>query len=251
MMNAERQGGMALLLHQWAQRAGKTGRACCGRFISGPELDLARHEAREADVLVSFDGGWPDADRMQVCFHPAEERAVFSRAWVHITWDSRFQKLRHSDLMGSLMALGIDRSWFGDLAAGEGEAWLACMPEMAARLPAEWQEAGHARIRCEQMENAPDIRLPSGRCRMETVASLRLDAVLSAGMNLSRSRAAEMIRAGLVQVNHQTEERTDRELQPGQLLSVRGFGRIRLKDAGSPTRKGRIPVELELFTREQ
>ena len=43
------------------------------------------------------------------------------------------------------------------------------------------------------------------------------------------------------------EERTDRLLEPGQLLSIRGFGRIRLTEVGSPTRKDRLPVTLEIF----
>ena len=38
-----------------------------------------------------------------------------------------------------------------------------------------------------------------------------------------------------------------RILNAGQLLSIRGFGRIRLTEVGSPTRKDRLPVTLEIF----
>jgi RNA-binding protein YlmH len=43
------------------------------------------------------------------------------------------------------------------------------------------------------------------------------------------------------------EERTDRVLEAGALLSIRGFGRIRVREVGSPTRKDRLPVQLEIF----
>jgi RNA-binding protein YlmH len=66
-------------------------------------------------------------------------------------------------------------------------------------------------------------------------------------MKTSRNRAAEIIRMGNVSVDHMPEERTDRVLTAGQLLSIRGFGRIRLTEVGSPTRKERLPVSLEIF----
>jgi len=83
----------------------------------------------------------------------------------------------------------------------------------------------------------------------DTVASLRLDSVLSSGMRVSRARAAEIIRQGLVSVDHQQEERIDRLLIEGQLLSIRHFGRIRLVKVDPPTRKDRLPVMLEIFSK--
>jgi len=59
-----------------------------------------------------------------------------------------------------------------------------------------------------------------------------------------------MIRAGAVSVDHALEERTDRTLSAGQLLSIRGFGRIRLREVGEPTRKDRLPVVLEIFRKD-
>lgn len=85
----------------------------------------------------------------------------------------------------------------------------------------------------------------------DTVASLRLDCVLAAGMSLSRARAAEIIRQGLVQRNHMPEERVDTLLEAGDLLSIRGFGRIRLTEIGGRTRKDRISIQLEVFKRER
>jgi RNA-binding protein YlmH len=83
----------------------------------------------------------------------------------------------------------------------------------------------------------------------DTVASLRLDCVLASGLRTSRAKAAEMIREGLVMVEHMPEERVDRLLETGALLSVRGFGRIRLTAVGEKTRKDRLPVTLEIFRR--
>ena len=238
---------LALRLQQNAQRADRLDIPVPGRFVTGEERALAVHAAREARVAVSFDGGWPDAEREQVCFHPAWAEAEFTAVWVEIRWAAKFAHVEHRDLLGSLMALGMDRSFFGDLIAQEDRAYLLGLPEIAARLPMEWDKAGNVPIKVQQLAEAPAIEPPKGEFLRDTVASLRLDCVLSAGMKTSRSRAAEIIRMGAVAVDHMPEERTDRVLAPGQLLSIRGFGRIRLTEVGSPTRKDRLPVQLEIF----
>lgn len=238
---------LALRLRQNAERADRLDMPVPGRFVTGEERAMAVHAAREARVAASFDGGWPDAERVQVCFHPAWAEAEFTAVWLEIRWAAKFAHVEHRDLLGSLMALGMDRAFFGDLIALEDRAYLLALPEVAARLPVEWDKAGNVPIKVKLLEEAPAIEPPKGENLRDTVASLRLDCILSAGMKTSRGRAAEIIRTGAVAVDHMPEERTDRLLTAGQLLSIRGFGRIRVKEVGSPTRKDRLPVTLEVF----
>lgn len=248
-MRQEQGSQTALRLRQSAQRAERMDMPVPGRFVTGEERAMAVHEARTAGVAVTFDGGFPDAQRVQACFHPAWAEAEFTALWLEIRWAARFARVTHSDLLGSLMALGIDRSFFGDLIALEDRAYLLALPEAASRLPMEWLQAGNVPIRVELLAERPEFDMPRGEEMRDTVASLRLDCVLASGMRTSRAKAAEMIRAGLVAVEHMPEERVDRLLTAGQLLSVRGFGRIRLIAVGEPTRKDRLPLTLEIFRR--
>ena len=237
-------------LHQWAERASRMDGPVTGRFLGMEERPTAQREARLSGVSVSFDGGWEAAERVQVCFHPAADEPVFTAVWLEIGWNAKFDHAEHSDLFGSLMALGMDRVLFGDLIVQEGgKAYLYCMPEAAMQLESAWTQAGRTPIRVRIMDGAPAITPPEGRMQRDTVASLRLDSVLASGMRISRAKAAEIIRQGLVSVDHQAEERIDRQLAEGQLLSVRHFGRIRLRQVDEPTRKDRLPVTLEIFAK--
>lgn len=238
---------LLLRLRQNAERADRLDMPVPGRFVTGEERAAAVHAAREAGVAVSFDGGWPDAEREQVCFHPGWSEAEFTAVWVEICWAAKFAHVEHRDLLGSLMGLGMDRSFFGDLIALNDRAYLLVLPEVAGRLPMEWDKAGSTPIKVTLLEEAPAFEPPKGDSLRDTVASMRLDCILAAGMKTSRSRAAEIIRTGAVSVDHMPEERTDRILEAGMLLSIRGFGRIRVKEVGSPTRKDRLPVLLEIF----
>lgn len=238
---------LALRLRQNAERADRMDLPVPGRFVTGEERSLAIHAAREAGIDVSFDGGWPDAERVQVCFHPSWAEAEFTAVWLEIRWAAKFAHVEHRDLLGSLMALGMDRAFFGDLLMQGDHAYLLAMPEVAARLPMEWDKAGNTPIRVEMLPEPPAIEIQRGELLRDTVASLRLDSILAAGMKTSRGRAAEIIRTGAVAVEHMPEERVDRLIEAGQLLSVRGFGRIRLIEVGGRTRKDRLPVTLEIF----
>ena len=172
-MRADAEGQTALRLRQGAQRAEKLDRAVPGRFVTGMERQEAQREAKACGVLASFDGGWDDAERVQVCFHPDGVDAEFTAVWLEISWAAKFARVGHSDLLGSLMALGMDRSLFGDLMVEDGTAYLLAMPEAAKSLQDEWHEAGHTAIRVRLLDAPPQFTPPQGAQMRDTVASLR------------------------------------------------------------------------------
>ena len=161
-MRADAEGQTALRLRQGAQRAEKLDRAVPGRFVTGMERQEAQREAKACGVLASFDGGWDDAERVQVCFHPDGVDAEFTAVWLEISWAAKFARVGHSDLLGSLMALGMDRSLFGDLMVEDGTAYLLAMPEAAKSLQDEWHEAGHTAIRVRLLDAPPQFTPPQG-----------------------------------------------------------------------------------------
>lgn len=136
-----------LRLREMARRSDRTWQPVCGRFITGAERSVCIHEARECGVLVSFDGGWQEAERVQPCFHPDGVDPEYTLRWVEVSWNDRFASIGHRDLLGSLMGLGIDRDLFGDLVLEEGKAYVCAMPQLALRLPDEWHEAGRFPIK--------------------------------------------------------------------------------------------------------
>lgn len=268
----------ALRLRQGAEKSAKTGQCVLGRFLTGAEKALAVHQARKSGVRALFDGGWEEAERVQVCFCPEGDCRVslcpcgdeatcdclyggnpFAAAavrtepavWLLITWATKFAKLEHRDLLGSLMALGIDRSMFGDLVMQQDCAYLYALPEVASELQMEWHQAGNTPIRVTQMEEKPSIIPVRGQMQRTTVASLRMDAVLSAAMGTSRTKAVALIRQGDVQRNHMPEERPDVQLQEGDLLSIHGFGRVKLDSVIGMTRKEHIAIMVEVFKRDR
>ena len=69
----------------------------------------------------------------------------------------------------------------------------------------------------------------------------------ASGFRLSRGQAAALIESGKVQLNWRECEKPDKLLEEGDVVSARGFGKFRLREAGGRTRKGRVSVVLEVY----
>ena len=100
-----------------------------------------------------------------------------------------------------------------------------------------------AEIDLDQLEAAP-IAVKEIKA---TVASLRLDAVASAGYGTSRSQMVREIRAGKVKVDWKPVDNPAHGIEVGDVISLRGRGRLEVAQELGLTRKGRIRVLLKRY----
>lgn len=213
-------------------------------FLDPAQMQAAYAAAREKGVLLQTDGGYPEAERRMAAFCPDDEPVEFPFSCVEISWNGRFGSPGHRDLLGSVLALGFERERMGDVVLAGERAYLFAEEEVASYVASSLERAGRVSVRCRLVSGAPELPPPEGRTVRETVPSLRLDAVLAAGLDLSRAQACELIRARRVFLNHVETERTDAAVESGSLISVRGVGRIRLESVQGATRKGRLAVTI-------
>jgi len=81
----------------------------------------------------------------------------------------------------------------------------------------------------------------------DTVASLRLDNIVSSAFALSRAKAAEAIRRGIVSVNSMEALKVDQEITEGDRIVLRGKGKVVLAETGGRSRKDRIIVTFNVY----
>lgn len=232
-------------LTELALRAVHTGRPQFTRFLEPSVERDATAAARSAGAEIGFSGGYEGAERRMAAFHDGEAPDTFPIAALELRWNPKFATVQHRDLLGAVMGLGLDRDATGDICMGTeaGLAYLFCTLDVAGYISASLESAGRASLRIApavQMRIAP----PEGASIRVTVQNLRLDAVLAAGWKLSRSEAQRLIAAGLVKLNHIPEIRGDVRVETGDLISARGYGRLRIDEVQGETRRGRIGVVL-------
>lgn len=81
-----------------------------------------------------------------------------------------------------------------------------------------------------------------------TVASMRLDGIVSAVTGMSRTKSAAHIVAGFVQLSGIVCEDVAAEVATGDTVTVRGFGKFRIDSTDGMTRKSRIRLSVKKYT---
>ena len=215
-------------------------------FLSPAEAQWALIAAKKARAFATLNGGYPDAERVMACFSPEEETPDFPLDALELRWP-RQSAPAHRDILGSVMGLGLERHCIGDIVLEADRAILFCERGMAEHLRDSLLSAGRVRLQTALLSELPQLSPPEGTEWRDTVASPRLDAVVASGCHLSRAKAADLINGGQVKLRHLPTLRTDAQVEPGDVISVRGFGRLQIQEIGSPTRKGRYPLQMLLF----
>lgn len=111
-----------------------------------------------------------------------------------------------------------------------------------------WDSAGRVRLKVQPI-GLTELQVPEEKVKLlrDTVSSLRLDSVLSVGFSLSRSKAAEAVTSGKVQVNWADWQKPDRQVVQGDVLTLRGLGKCVLEEVGNQTKKGRVFITVKRY----
>lgn len=228
-----------------ARRAALAGRTGYSRFIEPSMMAAAQKCAREAGARVEFFGGYPEAERIVAAFVAWDDEPDYPIECLDLKWNTKFASAGHRDLLGAVMGLSIEREMTGDIVlAGEGLAYLFVMRDMADYVMANLESAGRATLKITRHEGEIVCPEPDGTHMRITLASPRLDAFVSAGYNLSRSESQKLINAGLVKLNHVPEMHTDAGVDAGDLISVRGYGRMKIEELLGQTKRGRLAAQV-------
>lgn len=221
-------------------------------FLSPRELELARFLFGEPDGLYAF-GGYPEAERKMLIFLPEylEESALTEEDSPIVCIRATFfqeDDLSHRDILGALMGAGIGRETVGDICIGKGSCDFFVTAEIAPYILSSFDSAGRTRLHLKQIPlSEAQIPEPEVKEIRDTLASLRLDSVISSGFRIGRSLAAQYVSAGKAAIDGLPCEKPDKNVTEGMKISVRGLGKIKLHAVNGKTKKDRISVVIHRF----
>lgn len=201
------------------------------------------------DIALESEGALDDAERKRVLLYPeyyvptAED---FAMTVVEVQYPKKFVTLRHKDVLGSLMTLGIDRSKFGDIRVQDGSIQFVVAKEVLDYVQANLISIGKVKVHVEIVADPLDYFIQQEEWTSEalTVSSLRLDTVISAIFNISRQKSSALIQGGKVKVNWTEKDQISMELQELDMISIRGLGRVKLLMIEGRTKKDKIRLQI-------
>ena len=221
-------------------------------FLSLRELDMTRYLFGDLEGLHSF-GGYDGAERKMLVYLPdyLDESELRSEDSPVICLRATFYEgddPSHRDFLGALMGAGIARETVGDICVGKGSCDFFVTAEIAPYILQNFTSAGRTKLHLEQIP-LTQVQVPEPETKQlrDTVASLRLDSIISSGFRIGRSAAAQYITSGRAAIDGLPCEKPDKTVPEGSKISVRGLGKIKLTAINGQTKKGRISVVIDRY----
>ena len=213
-------------------------------FLDPREQDiLASVVGKDEIVYLSFWGGSENCERKRALLYPFYENIHeedFDMTLYDIHYPSKFVKISHRDVLGSLMGLGLERRKFGDILEYEGNYQFVTAKEIAPFVEMNLQQIGKGPVTLSERSFHSILPVEEEWVyETTTVTSFRIDALIAKMYNISRSKANAYIEKKLVKVNWKTTEQASSLLQQGDYVSVRGLGRTTIREVEGQTKKGR------------
>ncbi|AWB45351.1 RNA-binding protein [Paenibacillus sp. CAA11] len=207
---------------------------------------------RHPDAAIQLSGGYEGAERKRALVAPDYRDLAaesLSLAVLSISSeDSRIDELDHGDYLGSILGLGLKRDKIGDIHVHEDGCHVVIAEEIGAFLTTHLHQVHRLSVYSELI-SPEELRVSSVHLEPLdlTVASLRLDGIVSDVYRLSRSKVLIPIRAGRCRVNWKAEEDPSKPLKAGDVVSLQGFGRFKVLELDGLTKKGRYRVKIGKF----
>ena len=221
-------------------------------FLTLREVDMCKYLFGSMEGLFPF-GGYEGAERQMLIYLPEylEKDSLYEEDAPLVCLRAAFfdgDTPSHRDFLGALMGEGIARETVGDICVGKGHCDFFVTAEVAPYILQNFSGAGRTKVHLKKIP-LTEVSVPEPETKeiRDTVASVRLDSVISSGFRIGRSAAAQYVNAGKVAIDGLPCEKPDKAVEEGAKISVRGLGKIKLRSINGQTKKGRISIIIDRY----
>ena len=204
-----------------------------------------------------FFGGKENSERKILIIYPEKLTEEMSRkndsktlSVIRIKLPNEMQgQYDHRTYLGSIIKIGIEREKVGDILVSRDGADIIVKTEMEEYLSqnlAYLTRFKSATITVENISNLKEIEVSKVEIS-SVVISLRLDNIVSVLARTSRNKALEILKQERVFLNHQVETKPSKQVNVGDIITIRGKGRFEFREISGNTRSGRYVIKIDKY----
>ncbi len=207
---------------------------------------------RYPNIQIVFNGGYVEAERKRGLishdYRSLDEENHSIKVLSISSEDTKLSCLDHGDYMGSILGLGLKREKIGDIIIHSNGCHCLAASETIQHLDLQLNQVHRVHVITEVL---PLDQLITAKAKIEeihfSVASMRLDGILSDATRMSRNKILSPIKSRKCKVNWKIEMNPSTHLKEGDMISLLGFGRFKLIEVSGTTKKGRILIKIAKF----
>jgi len=160
-----------------------------------------------------------------------------------ISYNSKFNKLDHKDVLGSLMSIGLDRSFFGDIFLNEKFIEFSVISKRNDVIFSNFTSIKKTKVKMAKIES---FSLGPKFIEKEIItSSKRLDCLLSNIFDISRFKATEFIENGFVHLDYKIVEEKDYLCNNIPIvISLKKFGKVKIIEELGVTKNKKLILKV-------
>ncbi|QQE80719.1 RNA-binding protein [Alicyclobacillus sp. SO9] len=215
-------------------------------FLTPREQILAESMARHHNLNITFFGGYDGAERQRALIAPSYwvERQADYRICILSATLNQQRSASHRHIMGSLLGTGVKRKKVGDIGLNSEKAYVVMDTDLADFVQANWRLPGMFDGVIQRLDHVDAFPVSQYELTNGSVSSLRLDAVIAQFCKYSRSKAQEAVKRGHVTLNFAEVTNPAESLEQGDVISIRGFGRLKLMSLEGESKRGKQRLQI-------
>lgn len=203
-------------------------------FLDGRELKLVTAKLKKGEYNVYYP--YKDSEKVMLYIGKVPDVKLFKINTV--------EKIRHQDILGSLFALNIDSSCFGDIVLYNEDYYVFITQGMALYIKDNLNQIGKSKVILEEVSlNTLHNYERTYEENEIIISSLRIDNVVSAIINSSRSKVVDKIKNKEVIVNYEVMNKNFYVLKENDIFSIRKYGKYKFVGIIKSTKKNNYIVK--------
>lgn len=237
----------------WKEQVERTFRNQLTDFLDPREQQIVKSVigSTNEDVKYYFFGGSDTSERKRAIIAPFYEdiaEDMFDIVLFEATFPKQFVTIKHQDVMGTFLSLGLERKKLGDIIVANDKFQFITAREIKLYVKQNLTRVKNSRVSLVEKQFSNMLVSQDEWVQLTgTVTSLRLDNLVKEIYRIPRRRAVELIKRQHVKVNFEYIDNPAFELIEGDVLSVRGFGRSKLISVDGQTRKNRWRISTAIL----
>lgn len=217
-------------------------------YLSPDEQSILKSICYGENLWIKCFGCKGDYERAIGVISAFEYYGDFPVKIIRIYGNFKFEKLNHRDYLGSILSLGVKREKIGDINVYEDGAEIWVHSDIADYILYNLDKIKHTGVKTSLIEfNDAREKIQLYRDKIENIVSLRLDAIVAAAVNISRGKAANIIKNGDVKLNYFPAQECAINVNEQDILSIKGYGRYKIDSILGRTRKDKITILIKQY----
>lgn len=155
------------------------------------------------------------------------------------------KSLGHRDYMGAVLNLGIARDKFSDFIVEEDKVYFLTFKNISPFIMENLEKVGNNGVTVAIEDLGEVQRLKTKLKDMKiTIASMRIDTIVSEITGQSRSKGEILIKEGRVLVNGLIVKEKNQEVHVDDIITIRSHGKYIILEDREVTRKGKLRISI-------